>query len=93
MASPQPDGSDDGSSHMAVDDDPSEDELDHEEGMEGAESEETASPPSSQVQEDEDSNGSSMVTARATASRQAEISEQLDHLQDVSCVVHWGVRW
>lgn len=95
MASPRP-TSDDGSAYMTVDDEQSEVEEAEEQQLLGegqeegqgeeqeAESDEASLP--SQVLEDEDSNGSSLAAARATTSN-VEVLEQLDHLQDVSCVV------
>lgn len=92
MTSPRP-TSDDGSAYMAVDDEQSEAEEEEEEekqlggegqeeGQEGEETDE-ASVPSQVLQEDEDSNGSSLAAARGSTSKQAEVLEQLDHLQDV----------
>eukprot|EP00624_Nannochloropsis_granulata_P001711 evm.model.NODE_18338_length_3298_cov_25.687689.1 len=74
---------------MVVDDDQSEAEEEQflgegkEEGQgeeQEAESDEASVP--SQVLEDEDSNGSSLGAAGATTSKQTEVLEQLDHLQD-----------
>ena len=100
MASPRPtSASDDGSSHMVVDDDEESESEEAEEQQLGGggqeqeeqEAEETdeASVPS-QVLEDGDSNGSSLAAARASTSKQAEVLEQLDHLQDVRVVFSCG---
>jgi len=96
MTSPRP-TSDDGSAYMAVDDEQSEAELlgeGQEEWQEGEEQEgesDEASVPSQVLQDDEDINGSSLAAARATTSKQAEVLEQLDHLQDVRFVFVWAV--
>lgn len=85
---------------MVVDDDQSEAEEEQflgegkEEGQgeeQEAESDEASVP--SQVLEDEDSNGSSLGAAGATTSKQTEVLEQLDHLQDVSFVWATGAVW
>ena len=103
MASPRPaSASDDGSAHMVVDDDEESEAEEAEERQLGGggqeqeeqEAEETdeASVPS-QVLEDEDSNGSSLAAARTSTSKQAEVLEQLDHLQDVRLVFLAGGVW